>query len=261
MVQSYVTLRASDHRYFDTDGREYASVSKVRSIIHKPFDREFWSKRKAQQLGVSQKEVLAGWDKNLGEANSHGTRIHDSLETYGKKFIIAPENEELEPMIKSVYADYAEYYRCFEEVCLYHPELFQAGTADKILQVSSSKTSPVDIEDYKTNIKKGLQFSNGYGQYLLEPVSFLQDCNWNDYCLQLSIYGYFFETLTGRKIRNLWLRFIPPSDPMNHRRWPVPYMRMEAEAVCRQYRASQQIKQSLQSVGPITQDDNEPIFV
>ena len=48
-----------------------------------------------------------------------------------------------------------------------------------------------DINDYKTN--KVINFYSQYAKKLLPPMDHLDDCQYNIYALQLSIYAYFYE--------------------------------------------------------------------
>jgi hypothetical protein len=225
-----VKLRASDHRYFDIDGREFISWSSFVKNFEPVFDRERISKASAIKHGRTQESVLAEWDKKRDDAASHGTRIHNALEDYSKTFQIDEVNKDLEAMMKSIMREYQEYYQCYDEECLYTNHGI-AGTADKILVVSKGVNSPIDIEDFKTNLSKGIDFENKYGKYFSGPISHLSHCNYNKYSLQLSMYAYMLEEMLGRKVRKLRIRYIPPADKMQHVTLPVPYMKKEIEAM------------------------------
>jgi hypothetical protein len=232
-IQNEVFLEPVSHTYSNLSGRKFTSVSKVLESVSEKVD---WSAiagkvaGKGKFAGMTKEDILLAWDKNRDKAANHGTRIHNALERYSKEFKILSEDEDLTPMIKSIASTYVDYYQTFDEACLFSDQYGVAGTADKILQIK--KGSPfVDIEDFKTNISKGIEFFNKDNKYLISPVSHLQDCNFNKYSLQLSIYGLMYETLTGGKVRNLWIRFIPADNPMGHYRIMIPYLRLEALAV------------------------------
>lgn len=57
----------------------------------------------------------------------------------------------------------------------------------------------VDIDDYKTN--KEIELENPF-QKMKEPISHLDDCNYNHYALQISLYAYMLEQ-KGYKIGTL----------------------------------------------------------
>lgn len=237
MLQQYVSLRKEDHTYWDLDGRQYVSVSRVLDNVQEKFDVEKKSRDcagKGKYVGMSQEQVKKAWSDNSSSACDHGTRIHEALERYTTHFDILPEDNDLEPMIKSVCADYNGYKRVYNEAVLYHPEYMIAGTADKVLQLNT-RDSFVDLADYKTNIKKKIQFYSEYNKFMLGPVSHLSDCNYNRYSLQLSIYALMCEHLTKGKVRTMWIRYIPADNFLNHVRIPVSYMREEAIAVMEYY--------------------------
>jgi hypothetical protein len=230
-LDNFVTLEPESHIYTDKDGGTYLSVSKFLDLFSKKFDRMGISKMSAAKKGVSQEEILAEWDKKRDDSIDHGNRIHHALERYEKSTTILPEDEDLRPMILSVTKQYSHYYRCYQEVCLYDTEFMIAGTSDKVLQCTSSPKSIFDLSDYKTNLSKGIQFKNDYGQYMLGPLSHLQDCNYVKYSLQLSIYSYLLQKKTGCKIGQLSIHYIPAHNYLYHVKYPVPYMKMEVEAM------------------------------
>ena len=51
------------HRYTDEYSSEYKSVTTVIHDYVPEFDKEYWSKYKAAQLGITQEEVLKSWNK------------------------------------------------------------------------------------------------------------------------------------------------------------------------------------------------------
>ncbi len=222
-----VTLDEATHTYTDNLGRTYLSVSKFLDLFSKKFDREGVSKASAKKAGISQEEILAQWDHKRDSAIDHGNRIHDSLENYMKTTEISPENNDLKPMILSIAKDMSSYYRCYSEEIIFNQEHLIAGKTDNRLQCTSHKNSVIDFSDFKTNLSKGIQFKNTYGQYMLGPLSHLSDCNYNKYSLQLSTYAHLYQVNTGCKIGQLYIIFIPPNNPLAWYKIPVPYMRAE----------------------------------
>lgn len=228
-LDNFVTLHHESHTYTDGNGCKYMSVSKFLDRFCKPFDRENISRMSGAKRGISQQEILAEWDKTKDDAIDHGNRIHNALESYEKTTFILPEDQDLKPMILSVATEYSHYYRIYQEQVLYNSQIYVAGTSDKILVCTSHPSSVIDIDDYKTNLSKGIQYKNKTNQYMLHCLSHLQDCNFNKYALQLSFYAWLLQQQTGRKIGTLGIRFIPPHDPLAHYRIPVPYMKHEIE--------------------------------
>ena len=226
-----VFLKDDTHQYFDNHGVEYQSVSSFLNLFSKKFDKEGISKLTAAKQGISQEEVIAGWDKTRDDAIDHGNRIHDNLEAYMKTTQILPGGESLLPLAKSISAEYSQYYRTFQEEIIFSEEHLLSGKTDNRFQHTSSKNSLISFGDFKTNQSKGIQFENKYGQYMLGPLSHLQDCNFIKYSLQLSLYAYMFQQNTGCKIGNLHIMFIPPHNHLAWKKIYVPYMLRDVEAM------------------------------
>lgn len=45
------------HKYNDTLGNDYKSVTTLLGSYHNKFDKDYWLKRKAKELGMSEKEL------------------------------------------------------------------------------------------------------------------------------------------------------------------------------------------------------------
>lgn len=232
MIQNYVHLEPKLHQYWNIDHtKQYTSVSKVLDSITL---KEDWNSIAGKIAGygkfkgMSKLDVLKLWDDNKNKSLSHGTNIHESLERYSKEFKILPQDNHLEEMIKGIHEGYKEYYRSYDEVCLYSEKYLVAGTSDKILQRKKGNKS-ICIADYKTSLSKGkITYSNKDGKYLLGPVAHLQDCSYVRYCLQESIYGILYEELTGGTIEEMWVTFIPSDSPKDFFKIPAVYMRTDA---------------------------------
>lgn len=230
-----VTLNEASHTYHDHNGNEYISVSKLLSLFQKPFDRHNISIAYAKNKGLSVTEVLAQWDKKRDDSINHGNRIHFAMEKYFNSATIDPENIDLKPMIISVAKEYSKYYRIFQEEIIYNQEFLIAGKTDNRFQITSSHKSIIDFGDYKTNLSRGIEYSNKYNQYLLGPINHLIDCNYNKYALQLSTYAYLYQLKTNCKIGSLHILYIPPDDFLQYTRIPVPYLKLEVKAMIEHY--------------------------
>lgn len=69
------------HKYH-YQGQHFISVTQFISRFHKEFDTEYWSKKKAEDRGVDQTEVLNEWKKLNDRANEIGTATHNWIENY-----------------------------------------------------------------------------------------------------------------------------------------------------------------------------------
>ena len=84
------------------------------------------------------------------------------------------------------------------------------------------------------NTNKVINYYSPYGNKLLKPVNFLDDCQYNLYALQLSIYAYFYEVETGKRCRQMRLLYYDRI-LKKFQIIPVPYMKMEAIAILENY--------------------------
>ena len=72
------------HKY-TYQGETFISVTQYISKFHKPFDTEYWSKKKAVDGGVDQEVILAEWKQKNDRANFIGTSTHNWIENYYNK--------------------------------------------------------------------------------------------------------------------------------------------------------------------------------
>jgi len=222
-----VKLEPVSHRYYHDNGDEYISVSALLKMIAEKFED-------THAYARATPETRLEWKEKGRVAADHGTRIHNALELYSDSGQILKDNEDLVEIIKSVSAEYNEYHKNYNEVCLYNEKYRIAGTTDKICAISNRKDCEVDLADFKTNISNGIQYFNKYKKRLYPPFDHLQDCNYVKYSFQLSIYAYFFEELTGRKVRQLYIHFIAP-DFKTHTKIPVMYMKNDVKLLLDTY--------------------------
>jgi hypothetical protein len=147
------------------------------------------------------------------------------------------ENNNLYALIKKLSSIYSRYQINYSEELFYSKEYYVAGTGDKPLQ-RQRKSKLLDIFDYKTNIVKGISLDsikrvNGvwtkhYDRMLLDPVSHMEDCSYNEYCLQLSQYAYMAEE-HGYSIGRLGLFYIDLL--FNMTVYPCPYLKYEVREI------------------------------
>ncbi len=226
LFEEKVALEPIKHVYTHVNGDEYISVSKVLNMLSEPFENTF-AYRNATE------EKLAEWKAKGDDAREHGTAIHEALETYNQ--FKTCENPEWEEGLKSILEVYKG-WRSYDEVCLYDEQYRIAGTADKISAVGTGKNVSVVISDFKTNKSKGITYNSEYSKNLYPPFEHLSECNFIKYSLQLSLYGYMWENLTGRKIKRMFIHFIPPDDFTKHQVIPVVYLKNDVKLLLETYK-------------------------
>lgn len=199
-----IIFTPENHSYksIDDDNIEWISVTKLISYFKNPFDADAVAKKvsknkKSKWFGIEPKLIKEIWNNESKRATTLGTFYHDqreadlcsfaSIERDGvtvpvfkplesdKGTKIAP-SQKLEP---GVYPEHMVYLRS-KGIC---------GQSD-LVEVVNGK---VNIIDYKTNKEiKTKSYVNweGLSEKMSLPVTNLDDCNFNHYALQLSIYMY-----------------------------------------------------------------------
>lgn len=183
------------HKYTDSCGNSYKSVT---TIIHEycpKFDSKYWANRKAKELGTSAKMITKEWDTIRDKACEMGNVYHNSFEdgirknskffnaikyldiqdnsqmtTVADLGIINPHVKVLDlkefiehtenkyPEIYKVFQYYIERdYKIYSEIGAFLPEYLISGTID-ILPIREDQFV---ILDWKTN-RTGLRFEAGY---------------------------------------------------------------------------------------------------
>ena len=220
-----IVFDEKSHTYFNNvTNKPYISVSRLLSLYKEPFDRDFWSKKTAAKEGITQQEVLAKWDKNTKDACDKGTSVHDLVESYIKEDIIG--DKALIKALNEVF-DKKDYKRVLSEELVYNDEFEVAGTSDIICDVDNNT---FDVYDFKTN--KKFLFENKYGKYLKTPLNNLQQCQYNDYSIQLSLYAYLYSKLTNKKVRKICILY---HDGKKFHNYPTPYLFWEISALLKHY--------------------------
>ena len=200
-----IVFNAAEHSYKSIDGAEgisWTSVTTLISSLKKPFDAKAVAARvskskRSKWFGIEPKTIEQIWKNEADRATSLGTYYHNqreadlcslaSIEREGVTVpVISPSGEHegirhapLQKLDPGVYPEHMVYLKS-AGIC---------GQSD-LVEVVNGK---VNIIDYKTNKEiKTEAFTNweGITEKMLDPVSHLDDCNFNHYALQLSIYMY-----------------------------------------------------------------------
>ena len=242
----FIQFEEERHLYNDIESNPYESVSRVLKTLKQPFDKKGISRMMAQRVAaetggdvlVEQNKLLSEWDDKRITASDHGNRIHGALESYLKTGNIG--DRIIMPVLGKLLriTDPKRCYRYFPEAIIYAQKYRIAGTSDLVIQRQRSKNSPFDFYDYKTNLSRGIVFHSmkkkdgdirHYNRYLLPPLEHLEDSNYAIYSLQLSIYAFMAQLTWGIRVGRLGIIFINKQG--QPKIYPVPYMKMEAQAV------------------------------
>jgi len=207
-VFKYIDFDEPTHRYSYLDYGEGKNpnvfpVKKEFSIsgtgwVHKfvkPFDANFWSKKKAEEEGITQQEMLDRWKEISDIANAKGTLHHLYMEFLLDGKVMEYDNEHLKQMGDSFYTDYKKGYTSIvNELMVADKKSDIAGMLDNL---SLGNDGKLYIFDHKTN--KELKFENKWST-MLAPFKKFPDANFYHYSLQLSLYKYIIEKNTKLKI-------------------------------------------------------------
>jgi hypothetical protein len=205
-------------------GELYTSATTLIHKFKKPFDSAAVASRIAKREGSTAEEVQAKWKKENDKSKDYGTELHSVIETYLKTGVVKPEYA---TFIQS-YVDLNVVSRKDEllvEHQLYSHEYKIAGTADLI---RVEKNGGFSVFDLKTNKKFNL--FNQYNEYLLHPLDHLTASEYSIYSLQLSLYAFMYQNITGRKVNNIGVTYYDRNTenfiyyPMTYKKYDVKTM-------------------------------------
>ena len=187
-------FKEDGHKYNDTNGNDYISTTTILHSLAPVFDKKYWLKKKAKELGISEKRLEKQWQDITDEACSRGTKTHNGLEdgiktssmfkaavkymirdngemiTIAdlpninlnvkqldiKEFIDATENKY--PQVYDIFHYYTNAgYKIYAEIGAFLMDFLISGTID-VLCIRDDKFV---IGDWKTN-RGGLKFEAGY---------------------------------------------------------------------------------------------------
>lgn len=189
-----IIFKEDNHSYTDTLGNIYKSTTQLLHDYKPTFDRSYWLKKKAKELGMSEARLAKQWQDITDEACARGTKTHNGLEdgikessmfhnavkymirengemiTIAdlpnidmnvrelniKEFIDATENKY--PEIYKVFNYYTNAgYKIYSEIGAFLIDYLISGTID----VLCIRDDQFVIGDWKTN-RGGLKFEAGY---------------------------------------------------------------------------------------------------
>jgi len=198
-----IVFNAADHSYksIDAEGIDWVSVTSLLSNFKKPFDAEkvaasVTKKSRSKWFGIPPEKILELWKAEADRATTLGTFYHNqreadlcSLSSIELEGIPIPIYKPIEEGALKKAPEQKLTDGIYPEHMVYLKSAGICGQSD-LVEVVNSK---VNIIDYKTNKEiKTESFKNweGISDKMQHPVSHLDDCNFNHYALQLSIYMY-----------------------------------------------------------------------
>lgn len=198
------------HKYYAFD-KELVSVTTLLHKYQDPFDELKWSEIKADEYGITAMEVKRAWKFINNKGTMKGSIVHDYAENlflnkifpYPKQSILDhfgfdPIWEEYLTTIKHVdnfhSAVKGKLIPIRTEMVVRDPESLVGGMLDILFY--NMKTKEFQIWDWKTN--KAFEMESK--RKLLDKLYMLDDCDYEIYSLQLAMYKFIIEKITGLKL-------------------------------------------------------------
>lgn len=209
-IFSDVKYYDKDHHYEIRGQRVSKSATKLIGNAETPFDKENISAAVARKRGVTQQVILDEWSLNAKKSTEKGTVFHSYAENYlanrvfpypKERILAVPEfkgvdyvaepMQKLVPMFHRFVAENmgTNLIPVRSEFVLGDLDLDIAGMIDQL--VYSRASGCLHILDWKTN--KAIETENKYGTHFRGALSYLEQCEFIKYSLQLSIYKYLIE--------------------------------------------------------------------
>lgn len=199
------------HKY-TYHGEQFISVTKYIQQFHKPFESEYWSKKKAEQRGVDQEVILKEWKQLNDYANDVGTDTHQWIEDYFNKiWKPLPSNLDLIHRINKFNRVFAKHLHKLEpvkfEVRVFSKKWKIAGMIDALFLYKGR----IFIIDYKTNKTFTTDENIKFKEKLLEPFDDYYKSHLSEYSIQISLYALILKEW-GFDVAGGYLVHIGPDD-------------------------------------------------
>jgi len=216
-----ITLDIDNHVYNHRDDKDisFTSVTTFVDSFFEPFDEVKVSKHLINNVPKyfdrTEQSLIEEWNK----ARAYGTEVHLEIEEWIRNGV-SPRD------IKSKNAkNWIEVWvtkphiETFSEVIVYSKELAIAGTID--ILIMNKKLDEFVLIDWKTS--KRIDLNSFKGKTGIEhPAKDIEDCNYNHYSLQLSLYRYILEKYYDIKINRQLIAHIKDDGVESY---STPYMK------------------------------------
>lgn len=192
------------------DGDVMRGCTTFLNTFIEPFKEDYWSKRKADERGITQEEILAEWKEKRDRSTYLGTLIHNYIEDYYEKDRSREdltEDDEANMRIKKWFKIYDKQLHKLEsvasEIKVFSKKYNLAGTIDKLYLYDGK----LIIGDWKSN--KQIRTDDDWAfNKLLAPFDNVKENELNKYSLQLSIYAVLLEEV-GLEVDYTFICHIP----------------------------------------------------
>jgi hypothetical protein len=241
-----VILEESTHTYKNLLIPEftYISVTRLLHLYEQPFDADFHSKRVAEREGVSQQEILDRWKEINRIAVEYGKKVHAIMERYllnKQKLYIARDDFE-----RTVLEEFQK-IKMLTDHHIVKPEYVLSHPLTNIFGIAGCTDVIEDVDDYKFNMwdfktNRELTFETQYDEWLKFPLTHLSQTKYNVDCLQISLYAYFYELESGKKVNTLGIIYWDRGEDITSATgvWKVlylPYLKTDVKMLINHYQS------------------------
>jgi ATP-dependent exoDNAse (exonuclease V) beta subunit len=190
------------------------------AIIDKMMASKKWAHSK--YFGKTKEEIKALWSENGNKASKAGTKLHEDIEYFWNG--TPRENDSIEyTYFKQFCEKHKDLTPWRTEMMVYHDEWGFAGSIDMIFE---NPDGSVQIYDWKRC--KEIRKSNMFECAKEECIAHLPNTNYWHYALQLNTYKAIIEDKYGKKVTNMYLVCLHPSQK-SFIKIKVPYLQSEME--------------------------------
>ncbi|SVB97044.1 uncharacterized protein METZ01_LOCUS249898, partial [marine metagenome] len=166
-------------------------------------------------FGETPESLIEKW--NI--ARQYGTDVHLEIENWIKDGV-APKDEKSIAATKWIGGYVSRpHINTFSEVIIYSKELGIAGTIDILMM--NEKLQEYVLIDWKTSKRIDMKSFKGKKGIKKETI-IIEDCNYNHYALQLSLYRYILEEYYGIKVTRQLVAHLKDEGVQSY---SMPYMR------------------------------------
>jgi len=224
IIDNNIKLELDTHTYKLVHDPTAKFISSTTFIHHffEPFEKEKVAENLINNVpkykDMTKEELFTDW----GKSASLGTEIHEQMEDFiltGEK----PDHPKGRRGAEWVHKRVDSKYILLPEVIIYSTKIGIAGMID--LLVEDPDTNEYVIIDWKTNKQiRTTAYKSKTGSH--PATADIEDCNFMQYSLQLSLYRYILESYYNVKIKNCFIVHLKDDTAVEYK---CPYLKTTIE--------------------------------
>lgn len=184
---------------------------------------------------MTYEEIKKLWDDNGKNASKLGTELHAKIEIFYNDLEVEYTDESTD------FLQFLDFYENHQDLEIYRTEWMIFAEDEKITgsvdALFLNEDGTLTIGDWKRS--KKIDFESFGGKTGKEPFEYIEDSNYNHYCLQLNLYKGIIEKYYGFKVKDMFLGvFHPENKDGKYLKINIPIMEKETELLF-EYRQKQ----------------------